>query len=237
VRAQIRDAGDRDPRLAASPLVVRERLLFPYLSGAELARAMSLGGAPDSVLRRLPRSTEQVLHVEAYRGRAPGSAPIAVALPPLAPAGGAVVAENTLGEFDTRLVLFGVLDDLNRAARAAQGWGGDRWAVVRTGAGDALAWLTVWDAPSDAAEFYEAMGEFVAARYPGARTEPAPAGAGTRAFTVQERGRVREVRLRSGDVGGRPAVWYVDAPAGGAAAALGGADLARASAQPAPARP
>jgi hypothetical protein len=109
--------------------------------------------------------------------------------------------------------------------------------VVRGPGGDALAWLTVWDGPSDAAEFYEAMGEFVAARYPGARTEPAPAGAGTRAFTVQERGRVREVRLRSGDVGGRPAVWYVDAPAGGAAAALGGADLARASAQPAPARP
>jgi hypothetical protein len=68
VRTQIRDNADRAPGLSEAPLVVREGLLFPYLSGAELARAAALAGHPDSVLWRLPASTEQVLHAERYLG-------------------------------------------------------------------------------------------------------------------------------------------------------------------------
>jgi hypothetical protein len=258
VRTQIRENANRSPELADAPLVVREGLLFPYLSGAELARAVSLAGHPDSVLRRLPASTEQVLHAERYLGRpgTPPDAPVAVTLPP--PRAGRVVAENTLGEFDTRLVLYGQLDDLGRAARAAQGWGGDRWAVVQTGAagagGEAFVWLTVWDAPVDAAEFLEAMTEFVSRRYEGARPAPAPAPAaarggrarprgapaagpaappdtgGPRAFVVPAApGGARQLLLRATAVGGRPAVLYVDAPA---AAGTDLVDLARAAARP-----
>jgi hypothetical protein len=68
VRQLIRDNANRAPELAEAPLVVREGLLFPYLSGAELARAAALAGHPDSVIRRLPQSTEQVLHTERYLG-------------------------------------------------------------------------------------------------------------------------------------------------------------------------
>jgi hypothetical protein len=255
VRAEIRENSERDPRLAAAPLVVREGLLFPYLSGAELARAVALGGHPDSVLLRLPLSSEQVLHAEAYAGRAPGSAPLAVGLPPL-PGGAAANAENTLGEFDTRLVLFQHLEDLDRAARAAAGWGGDRWAVARAGGGEAFVWLTVWDGPVDAAEFYDAMGEAVAKRYPGARAAAAPnAPAGprpgaarrgrgaapaapaapapeARTFAVDRaEGGPRQVTLRAGAVGGHPAVLYVDAPAAAGADFAGLVDLARATAR------
>jgi hypothetical protein len=247
VRAQIRESANRSADLADAPLVVREGLLFPYLSGAELARAAALAGHPDSVLRRLPASTEQVLHAERYLTRP--DAPLAVTLPP--PRAGRVVAENTLGEFDTRLALYGQLDDLGRAARAAQGWGGDRWAVVRTGAagpgGEAFVWLTVWDAPVDAAEFLEAMAELVPKRYEGARPAPAPAppgggrprprGApaaadtgGARAFVAPAApGGARQLLLRPAAVGGRSAVLYVDAPA---AAGTDLIDVARATARP-----
>jgi hypothetical protein len=264
VRQLIRDNANRAPELAEAPLVVREGVLFPYLSGAELARAAALAGHPDSVIRRLPQSTEQVLHTERYlgaRGVRP-DAPLTVTLPP--PRAGRVVAENTFGEFDTRLVLYEQLQDLGRAARAAQGWGGDRWALVRAGAGAgpvgpndagaAFVWLTVWDAQVDAGEFLEAMTEFVAKRYPDARAaavpaapvapaaRPAPRGraaappapavdtAAARAFTVAAaRGGPRQLLLRAADVGGRPAVLYVDAPA---AAGTDLVDLARATARP-----
>lgn len=251
VRAQIRENADRSPALADAPLVVREGLLFPYLSGAELARAVALGGHPDSVLRRLPASTEQVLHAERYLR---DERPVTVALP--APRVGQVVAENTLGEFDTRLVLYEQLEDLGRAARAAGGWSGDRWAVVRTAGGDAFVWLTVWDTPVDAVEFLETMTEFVPQRYVGARpapvAAPAPSRANARAgaprpggappaATAADSGRTREfaapsaaggsrqLTLRAADVGGRPAVLYVDAPA---AVGTDLVDLASATARP-----
>jgi hypothetical protein len=281
VRAQIRANAQRSAELGDAPLVVREGLLFPYLSGAELARATALAGHPDSVLRRLPESTEQVLHVERYLGSSgtPPDRPVGVTLPP--PRAGQVVAENSFGEFDIRLVLFEQLGDLGQAARAAQGWGGDRWAVVRTGgagaAGEALVWLTVWDAPIDAAEFLEAMTALVSERYPGARAAAAPApapapapagrpGAGRRTtraagagaagapapgapatagaaaggpasaagsahtFTATDAaGGARQLLLRATDVGGRPAVLYVDAPA---AVGTDLVDPARATARP-----
>jgi hypothetical protein len=124
VRQMIRENMEQTPALAAAPLIVRETLLFPYLSGAELARAVARTGHPDSLVRRLPASTEQVLHVERYiasDGTRP-DAPLVVTLP--APRTGSLRAENTMGEFETRLVLFQHLADLGTAAQAAGGWGG-----------------------------------------------------------------------------------------------------------------
>ncbi len=240
VRALIRDNAQRSPEVADAPLVVREGLLFPYLSGAELARAAALAGRPDAAFRRLPASTEQVLHTERFLTRP--DPPVTVTLP--APRGGQVVAENTLGEFDTRLVLYEQLEDLGRAARAAAGWGGDRWAAVRVDGGDAFVWVTVLDTPVDAAELFEALAEFVPKRFPGARAEgvarpaaapaagargggarargaaaagaPAPAvdSGRARAFAVPDApGGARRVTVRAADVAGRPAVVYEDVPA------------------------
>lgn len=222
VRQSIRENMDRMPELGAAPLIVRETLLFPYLGGAELARAVAGTGHPDSLLWRLPTSTEQVLHPPAYlgaAGRRP-DAPITVALP--RPAAGAVSAESTVGEFETRLIVYHHTNDLSLAARAAAGWGGDRWMLVRTPAGEALAWLTVWDSGTDAAEFFEAMGQVVPARYRGARPVAAPgAGVGgtTRVFAADAAaGGARTVTVRALDVQGRPAVLYLDAPSGAPAA-------------------
>jgi hypothetical protein len=121
--------------------------------------------------------------------------------------------------------LYHHLEDLDLAARASIGWDGDRYAIVRTGQGEALAWLTVWDTPQDAAEFYEALAQTLPRRYPDSRLGPAPslgAGVTARLYTA---GGGRGVLLRAGEVAGRPVVLYVDAPPGVAPASL--VDLTR----------
>jgi hypothetical protein len=210
-RAAIRANMDRTPALASAPLIVRETLLFPYLGGAELARRLTDAGHPDSVLLRLPASTEQVLHPERYAAGAGDAVPIALVLP--APKAATVAAENTLGEFEMRLVLQQHLDDATLAARAAGGWGGDRWAVLRTPAGEAFVWLTAWDGSLDAAEFYDAMSRVIPRLHRAARAERTGELA-TRAFAVDDpRQGARALLLRAGEVQGRPVVLYVDAPA------------------------
>ncbi len=211
-REAIRANMDRTPALASAPLIVRETLLFPYLSGAELARRVGGAGHPDSVLLRLPASTEQVLHGDRYaRPAAAPGAPVAVTLPP--PRVGSVSAENTLGEFPARLVFFQHLQDLGVAAGASGGWGGDRWQLVRTPAGEAFVWVTAWDGDQDAAEFFDAMTQFVVRRHPGAQLAPSKDATARSYAVVGARGGARAVQLRATTAGGRPVVVYVDAPA------------------------
>lgn len=226
-REAIRANMDRTPVLASAPLVVRETLLFPYLSGAELARRMTGAGHPDSMVLRMPASTEQVLHADRYAPGRPSDAPVALVLP--APTVGTVQAENTLGEFETRLLLFQHLGDLGLAARASGGWGGDRWLVVRTPAGEAFVWLTAWDGSVDAAEFYDAMTQVVPRRYQNARAEESRLPT-TRAFAATDGSRgARSVLVRAAEVQGRPVVLYVDAPSAARTELL---DLARVTLAP-----
>lgn len=257
VRQDIRANADRSPQLTSAPLVVREDLLFPYLSGAELARQAAAAGRLDSLALRLPASTRAVLHPDVYLGArtagapngagkgttGPGTAPRLTTVTLPAPRAGAVTATNVLGEFDTRLFLYQQSNDLNGAARAAAGLAGDRWASVRTGGGDAFVWLTVWDSGLDAAEFYQAARDAVAKRYEGAHVDSAqngkntPGGSAAGAtgavptvtFTSAARAGSRVVRVRALDVAGRPAVLYVDAPS---AADLDAVDAARATLRP-----
>ncbi|GLC28058.1 hypothetical protein [Roseisolibacter agri] len=226
-REAIRANMNRTPVLAAAPLIVRETLLFPYLSGAELVRRVAGAGHPDSVLLRLPTSTEQVLHADRYAPGRADDAPLAVRLP--APTVGTLTAENTLGEFETRLVLFEHLQDLELAARASGGWGGDRWAIVRTPAGDAFVWLTAWDGGVDAAEFYDALAQVVPHLHPSARAETTKLPT-ARAYVTTDASRERRALLvRAAEVQGRPVVLYVDAPAAAGTDLL---DLARVTLQP-----
>ncbi|AHG91367.1 hypothetical protein J421_3830 [Gemmatirosa kalamazoonensis] len=210
VRGEIRENMERTPVLSEAPFVVRETLLFPYLSGAEFARRFVDRGGGDSLLKRLPTSTEQVLHADAYFGKDGGKpdAPTTITLP--TPTPGSVAYTGTLGEFEIRLLLYHHTEDLDLAARAAQGWDGDRYDIVRTPQGDAFVWVTVWDSAQDAAEFFDALGQTLPKHYPDAKLGPA-APAGGRQYTG---GGGRTVLLRATDVQGRPAVLYVDAPPG-----------------------
>ena len=117
IRQTIREQRAGMPVLASAPMVIQEEIIFPYLSGAEFVRRFKTQRAGRNPLATMPQSTEQVLHAESFFGAKP-DAPLSVTLPPLG--GGARASyENTLGEFDTRLLLYQHLKDQAAAARGA----------------------------------------------------------------------------------------------------------------------
>ena len=66
--------------------------------------------------------------------------PRRVVLP--APLVGTAAYQNNLGEFETRILLFEYLKDQASAVRGAAGWDGDRYMLIETPRGDAIAWVT-----------------------------------------------------------------------------------------------
>jgi hypothetical protein len=139
---------------------------FPYTDGANFVALLHESGgweAVEGAYANPPRSTEQILHPEAYFN---GHEPRRIELPDLAVhLGGSwkAIAEDTLGELYTRIYLEQRID-IDNAIQAGVGWGGDRYQVLQDGQGRlALALRTAWDDPLDAAEFFEAYSAFVVA--------------------------------------------------------------------------
>lgn len=224
VRQMIREQQSSMPVFASAPMVIQEGLIFPYLSGAEFTRRFKEHHPGQVPYGDMPQSTEQILHEGAYFGPQ-RDAPLRVVLPPLA-GGARATYENDLGEFETRLLLFQHLRDQNGAIRGAAGWGGDRYALVSTPRGEGLVWVTVWDTPVDAAEFNDMLGQVVERRYATRAAPAATAGAtpGSGAATRSHTAAGRTVAVTTGEVQGRPAVLYVDVPAGASTSLL---DLAK----------
>ncbi|MCE2940428.1 MAG: hypothetical protein ACK53W_13305 [Gemmatimonadota bacterium] len=206
IRDQIRDNSQTMPRFAAAPFFVQEGLIFPYLSGSEFMRAFKAKYPRQSPYARMPASTEQVLHPDKLLGDSV-DAPTRVRLP--APAAGQVAYRNVLGEFETRLFVFQHLQDQATAIRGAAGWDGDEFLLLRFPTGEGLVWLTVWDSAVDAGEFYQVADRSVIARFRPKTYRP-----------LGETGKLypdlkgRAIRVAAVTVGGRPAVLYVDVPAG-----------------------
>lgn len=139
------------------PEALQRELFFPYEAGEDFASALfdeagwvainEAFGAP-------PTTTEQILHPEKYLA---GETGLEVDLPDLTPGlgtGWRLQASNTLGEF----LLANHLDtQLSRSDSedAAEGWGGDRWALYSDDAAGMLLLLMVeWDAPEELDEFF-----------------------------------------------------------------------------------
>jgi hypothetical protein len=204
VRQMIRDSQGTMPVFATAPMFIQESLLFPYLSGAEFVRRFKEERPGQMPFRPPPTSTKQVLHPDRFLDSL--EVPTRVVLPK--PAGGSVVYENNLGEFETRLYLFQHLGDAGMAARGAAGWEGDRYLVVKTLQGAGVTWLTVWDSPLDAAQFRDLMEQTIEKRY---KTAHGAGGSGTtRRFAAKG----RAVELAAVTVQGKPAVLFTDVPAG-----------------------
>jgi len=204
VRQMIREARNEMPIFATAPILIQEALIFPYLSGAEFVRRFKEQRPGQSPLEHLPVSTEQVLQTSAFFGPRPDM-PTRVTLPPNR--AGERVYENTIGELGIRIFVYEHGKDQNTALRAAAGWDGDRYVLVRAPAGHGIAWVTAWDSAVDAAEFAGALAESVLQRYGG--TPAGPAG-GARSFT----GSGRSIRITPAERGGKTMVMYVDVPAG-----------------------
>ncbi|HSM07588.1 MAG TPA: hypothetical protein VLA33_01045 [Gemmatimonadota bacterium] len=161
-------AGIEMPELQQAPAVIREQLLFPYVSGLDFIQVRWAGadGRVPPLGDALPVTTEQILHPERW------GAPELVPPAPLEFATAASgewseVYSDGLGEIDTRILLREFLTDRDRADAAAAGWDGDIYRLLEGPSGEVLVWVSRWDTRSEATEFARAMERVLAARYPG----------------------------------------------------------------------
>ena len=143
------------------PHLIQRLFIFPYVEGVQFGVALftidNTWDAIDGAYESRPVSTEQILHPEKYHA---GEEPLDVQAPDLIGElgdGWTEVTEDTMGEFFLRAYL-GTKIPHERAAAAAEGWGGDRYTLL-AGPEDRslLASRVVWDTPDDAVEFHTTM--------------------------------------------------------------------------------
>jgi len=141
------------PALASAPAIIQEDLLFPYLKGASFVAALwrEKEGRPPPFGPDLPQSTEQILNP-------PRSFGSDVDLPTdleLEPGGGfEVLYGNGFGQAEFEVLLEAHLGPEGRSL--AQGWDGDRYALVRGAEGvEGLVWVSVWDSEEERDRFVE----------------------------------------------------------------------------------
>jgi hypothetical protein len=150
------------PVLDSAPAFIAQDFLFPYEEGYEFVQVLyDQGGwqAVDLAYANPPVSTEQILHPERY----PDDRPIPVNLPDLGPSLGSgweMIDQDVMGEWYTFLILAYGLDesarqDEKKAAKAAEGWGGDAYQVYyHPDKGETLMVLqTKWESTREAQEF------------------------------------------------------------------------------------
>ena len=144
--------------LDSSPTFVQGMEMFPYQTGLDFVVSLYQSGdwsAVDEAYDSPPQSTEQVLHPERYREK---DLPQKVTMPDLAAALGSdwqVVEGDVMGELGLLLAL---AQDMGpaAAARAAEGWGGDSYALLQQGSAQpsVLVMHTYWDDQDSADEFW-----------------------------------------------------------------------------------
>src|SRR5512135_578237 len=157
------------PVFNTAPRISREKLMFPYFSGLNFViNLYSAGGWPalDKAFVNPPVSSEQILHPDRY----PGDQPMTVTLPGFTttlPAGWHEVDENTLGEFMLREYLGQYVTRTVDIDLAAEGWGGDRYAVYASSDNKQYVLVidSIWDSAKDADEFAQVYQSYAANRF------------------------------------------------------------------------
>lgn len=164
------ESGDlKSPILDRAPDIIQAQLMFPYEAGLVFVQALYQDGgyeAVDDAFLNPPRSTEQILHPERYLA---GEQPLPVSLPPLTNTlggGWRWVDGNVLGEFFLQRYLDQQVS-ASSAAAAADGWGGDRYAVHQNEESGQIVMVmcTVWDSEDEAAEFWDIFRPFGVNRF------------------------------------------------------------------------
>jgi hypothetical protein len=156
------DNGSSGGSLEGVPPFVTSLELWPYAAGqAFISARIADGGlrAVNAVLRRLPVSTEQVIHPELY----PNDRPQPVDIPDLGPALGTGWHDldvQQVGEEWLKAMLALRLDS-DVAATAAAGWGGGIYRAWTDGTHAAVLMKSTWDSPHDAIEFATAAEDWV----------------------------------------------------------------------------
>jgi len=168
------------PEQFPPPYVLRDSD-FPYVEGREFVEALYARGRwaqVDAAYANLPDSTEQILHPSKYFANEEPEEMPETTLGEALGAGWRLLQDNSLGEWMTYLVLgYGadvdaqLPDDV--AARAAAGWGGDRYVVYHHDDTDrtVMAARWSWDTMGDATTFYDALSDSLHERYAGNRAD------------------------------------------------------------------
>ncbi len=163
LRAAFESSEGDFPVFRRAPDIIRETLLFPYVAGASFVRQLWQGGFGGATAhtaplgRWLPQSTEQVLDPLTRFADVP-DAPTELRFE--APADGSLIYENSLGAFETRVLL---TSHVGPSPTLGAGWDGDRYALLDAGGGArALVWVSVWDDAQAADAFVSAFDGLVA---------------------------------------------------------------------------
>ena len=169
-----------EEKVETAPQALGKVSLFPYTYGTQFVLGLFFEGglevgwaAVNQAYSYPPQSTEQVMHLDKYIG---GDEPQSVELPDLA----AILGEgweqldrDVMGELVTMLYLGEQLDE-GQAAKAAEGWDGDAYVILRNSQGQRLLVVrTVWDSAAEAQEFSTAFSDYVTRKYEGTLTPSA----------------------------------------------------------------
>ncbi len=167
--------GDLDsPILDSAPAFITEDLLFPYNFGYTFVDYLYQRGGWDAVDQAFaspPVTTEQILHPEKY----PDDLPIDVPIPDLLPQLGEdwqEIDRNIMGEWYIYLILAHGLEEKARisetlAEDAAEGWGGDTYAVYYNQdlSSTAMVFRTIWESSIQVDEFINAFIAYAKGRF------------------------------------------------------------------------
>jgi hypothetical protein len=151
------------------PPFVQAQVLFPYVGGEAfvsdlLRRAGGRWDLVNTAFRlRVPSSTEQIMHPQAYF-KADEPAHVRLRARAALGPGWHRTAAGTWGEMQTRELLSFAGGN---SAAAAQGWGGDRYELWESTGRGVLLMRWRWDTPRDRAEFVPALREWAASKLDG----------------------------------------------------------------------
>jgi hypothetical protein len=156
LRAGLVGTVETTPSGVPVPGYMQAWLVASYIDGFAMVKELRRRDdweAVNAVFRDPPESTEQMLHLDKLDAR---EKPIFVPAPPVPDASWKTVTADVLGEQGLRMVLEQWVDRAE-AAKAAAGWGGDRYVVARRGDEWALAWHVRFDSDKDAGEAQKAL--------------------------------------------------------------------------------
>ena len=181
MKSMIAGGAGSTEEIERAPRVLRDTLLFPYFQGMMWTTQLYKQGGWDEVsaaFKKLPKSTEQILHAEKYFA---GEEPLKVSIRDISASLGKGwrEADNDVeGEWGFYLLLDEFLNSTNVSKKAAEGWGGDRYALfLGPNKSDVLvAQKTVWDTDEDAREFFDAYTRRTTKRYGVEPSEVAESG-------------------------------------------------------------
>ena len=139
------------------PPFMQDSLIFPYDTGFTFVQHLfSEGGfaAVDDAYANPPLSSEQVIWPDDY----PGDVPLEVSLPTNELTGYEINEDSTWGELGFHLMFDQVLGGNDGAT---EGWGGDSYRIYWDGTNVVLVMVFQGDTAADAAEFGEALNDYV----------------------------------------------------------------------------